>query len=233
MKTYSRIFLLAASVLFWTSSSQAIPVSYGTATHQTTKWQELASSTSESGVSWSVDNGTTWGQDDLLLVGQSIQFKFEMHKDNVGTHYADFMKAWVDWDQDGTFDAKDQVAFGENQLTSHETGNLGTNSSPNVADFTFFSQVFELTDEHVGDFWLRARVTCSHSFVARDGGHWNDQWGEDYVGHYEEQFLPTGHYYQGETEDLKFTVSSVPEPSSIFLLGLGLMGLAVSRKRSK
>ncbi|MEJ2742566.1 MAG: PEP-CTERM sorting domain-containing protein, partial [Gammaproteobacteria bacterium] len=43
----------------------------------------------------------------------------------------------------------------------------------------------------------------------------------------------TINYYQGETEEWKLVVHSVPESSALILFGLGIAGLTVARRRSK
>ncbi len=76
------------------------------------------------------------------------------------------MKAWLDWDQDGIFDeATEVIAYGERTLATSEADNLGSWNTPIVPDFTFLSGEYEISDSFVGDMWLRARVTCSHSLV--------------------------------------------------------------------
>ena len=224
-----------------TTQTYAIPSSYGAASHDTKKWQELSDPViaSENGVTWSSDNGLTWGREELF-VGQTVQFRFNMHKRNVGTHYADLLKAWVDWGQDGAFDATDQVAYGEHIIapqkgvvnTAVESG-LGTNRTPDTSDITFFSNQFQLTAAHVGETWIRARVTCSHSIVNALGDNWDDQWNGYYKSNYENLFNPTGHYYQGETEQWKLTVSQVSEPATLALLGFSLAGIALIRRRTR
>ncbi len=213
----------------------ALPVSYGTATHETAAWQELATfnngvQTDQFGTFWSVDGGATWGRDELF-VGQSVQFKFNVHKDNVGTHYADFLKAWLDLDQDGQFDAIDTIAYLERPLTLTETGNIGSWNNPRVDDFSVMTGAILLTSEHVGELMLRARVVCSESLVASVNGRWNDQWSQSYINRYESMFNPTGNYHQGEVEEWVLKVSEVPESSALVLLGLVLFGLRASTKR--
>jgi hypothetical protein len=222
--------LLGLSMILWVSSSYAIPVSYGTATHDTTSWQDLSDGTDPYGVSWSVDSGLTWGRDELF-VGESVSFRFNMHKNNVGTHYADHMKAWVDWGQDGAFDVADKVAYGEHILADNET--LGTWNTPDTTNITYISDEVHLTTAHAGETWLRAQVTCSHSIVKANGDSWGAQWDPAYTDNYQTLFNPTGHYYQGETEEWKLTVTEVPEPSTLALFGFGLAALLASRRKTK
>ncbi|WP_020409873.1 PEP-CTERM sorting domain-containing protein [Hahella ganghwensis] len=211
---------------------QAIPLTYGTTTHDTTAWQELADAPNNDpfGVSWSTDSGATWGREDLT-VGQTVQFKFSVHKENVGHHYADLMKSWIDWDQNGVFDVSDEVAYGEHKLVDFEPV-LGSWQKPVNPDFAFFSDEYTLTEDHVGEFWLRALATCTHSVTNMYGDNWDDQWKPEYTDNYNNLMTPTGHYYQGETEEWKITVTSVPEPATLALFGLG-MGLLAARKRAK
>ncbi len=225
-------FIASLPFVLGATCAQAIPLTYGSATHDTTAWQELADAPNGDpfGVSWSTDNGTTWGRDDLT-VGQTVQFKFSVHKQNVGNHYADLLKGWIDWGQDGVFDVSDEVAYGEHKLTDYEPV-LGSWQTPAVPDFAYYSDEYTLTDDHIGDFWLRAIVTCTHSITNMYGGLWGDQWTSEYTDNYDNLMTPTGHYYQGETEEWKITVRSVPAPTSLAILGVGLAGLVV-RKRAK
>jgi hypothetical protein len=233
---FAGIVMLIGSVV--QSQSTTLDASYGVATHQTTAWQELTTfdlgtEVDPYGVFWSVDNGATWGHDTTLTVGQDIQFMFNMHKSNVGTHYADFLKTWVDFDQSGDFDESDVVAFNYQELSTNEDGNLGSWNEPNIGDYTFYSSTFTLNE--TGDLSLRARVTCSHSLVASDGGSWGDQWNTSLydIDKYNEIFLSTGHLHQGEVEEWVITVAPVPEPATMILFGTGLAGLVGYRRKMK
>lgn len=231
MNKLSQTIAGALLATLWASSSYAIPVSYGVATHSTTSWQELANvpGGDEYGVSWSLDGGTTWGRTSDLYAGQTVQFKINVHKDNVGTHYADLTKAWLDWGQDGTFDAGEAIVYGEHLLTNEPV--QGSWQTPTIPDLEYFSAEYTLTNADAGDLWLRALATCTHSVTDMYGDGWYDQWAPEYTNNYENLLVATGHYYQGETEEWKLTVHAVPEPSTILMLGLGIAGLVSGRRK--
>ena len=240
MKTrtkYSKLFLITISFLSIASTCFAIPASFGSATHRNPKWQELATYDSNNqlvdqyGIFWSVDNGANWGRD-VLQVGQTVQFQFNMHKRHAGTHYADFLKVWLDWDQSGVFEQDESIFYAEQLLS----GNMKPNGRAldSEANYTYYSNFFTIDASHVGDLWLRGRVVCSESLLKSAGirGPWSQQWDEPHISSYSEKFNPTGHLYQGEVEEWKMQVNQVPDAgATVALLGGALTCLGVIRRR--
>ena len=192
--------------------------------HTEDMWQDLAS------VKWSVDNGTTWGNDELT-VGQTVVFQFVMHKDYKGTHYADLLKAWIDWDDDG-FEASESIIFDKHEVWA--TPHVNQYPGDNVEEsYTFISSGITLTNALLGDHWLLARVTCSESLLAGSGKPWSYQWDELAKQQYDNLFTSDRALYQGEAELWKITVNPIPEPGTMLLFGTGFIGLAGLARRKQ
>lgn len=228
------------------------------ADHNTTEWQELGAPNGY-GVSWS-SNGGEFGHDDLY-VGDTVTFRFNMHSENVGNHYANILKGWIDWGTDAnsyTFGDDNDVVSGFKTLRDykgdtaqdHYTFDYGYNDYYNHNDEGYGNDNYEvttaaitITEDMVGTAYLRARVTCSDSLSQSVLGYysWDRQWyisADDYLT----AFNAYADYGQGEIEDWKINVLNggggggdpVPEPATLVLFGMGLIGLArVGRKKAK
>ncbi|WP_028580541.1 PEP-CTERM sorting domain-containing protein [Desulfogranum japonicum] len=215
--------LVVAGVTVFASAASACSTSYTAPTHSDASWQEI------DGIYWSVDNGVTWGNDELTK-GQEVIFKIDVHKDNAGSHYADLAKIWVDWGNDGSFDEpSDTVLFGLQPVASGET------------DFSFISNAFLLDDSLNSTLDLLARVTCTASVYP--GYHNLGDYFQGDSARYDALFLPTGSLWQGEAETYQLIINDVnippasgtptPEPGTMFLFAAGLAGLAAASRKSR
>ena len=213
---------LCFGFLFVATSSFASMISdspyHDMANHGTAEWQQLGEDNfSDDAVWWSTDGGTTWGRDDIS-VGQTVEFKYSMWRAGYGRHDYDQIKSWIDWDQDNVFDNTSEVVLSE-QWFKAETqvdDNVWFANPDNYTDGgykDFFSGPFLISEDMIGELWLRARVHCNHTTF-------------DNIG-------PNGYLNQGEVEDWMVTVKSVPEPATMLLLGFGLIGLAGLKRKFK
>ncbi|MCK5071028.1 MAG: PEP-CTERM sorting domain-containing protein [Desulfocapsa sp.] len=226
-------------------------VGYETASHSNPLWQQLGSTwdaeagpqypdSSDDGVSWSVDGGITYGHDEITA-GQTVEFKFDMYKEDVGSHSFDALKVWLDWNQDDSFlfDASDVVlSTGYNYRT--EVGPVAAGEGVGVNAWNSFYASVVVPDNVEGTFWMRSRVMCDYDLI----------FGVDYAGGTyafpsgtgtQEELLKSMNAYdyyghgQGEVEDWALTVvaAPVPEPSTMLLFGAGLSALGFYRRKHK
>lgn len=217
---------ISSGNVFATRYDYSDAAGYSIAKHSTPNWQRLGTvwnnedsplseDTSDDGVSWSIDGGSTYGYGDIVA-GQAVTFKFDIYKELWGRHQTEQLSVWFDWNQDSDFDD-----IGENIFQTSWDFRADYPSSPYDDSFAGVSESFFYSliapDDALGDYWLRARVACSFDIPLLD------------------DFNPTGHVWQGEVEDWKLTVvpSTVPEPSTFILLGSGLVGLGFYAKKRK
>lgn len=202
----------------------------------------------DNGVSWRVQNPVdlSWSAfgNEALTAGANVEFQFVVTRSNQGNHQFDQLKAWGDWNDNGVFDDDEEIvdqkwykvadSFGDNVLGNQAGGynndslvNSGNHNSIRNSGIT--SEILIVSTQIpveavINDTWIRARIICENSLTHDDR--------RDNV------FLATGYYHQGEVEDYKVavnkpSVTSVPEPTTLFVFASALIGLVLSRKKTK
>jgi hypothetical protein len=209
MKKLLKYIFIASLWMAGNASAKMIgdaPAPYGAAWHDTDEWQRLGNdNTEDDGVWWSI-NGGSWGHDDLT-VGDQVSFRFDLWTSGTGRHNYNQVKAWVDWNQNYAWTNDLSEIVLEERVFRNPDYDVPASTS------ILTSASFLITDDMIGDLWLRGRAQCNHVPFG--------------------SMTPYGNLWQGEVEDWRLTVNAtnVPEPSSILLIGAGLLGLIGVRNR--
>jgi hypothetical protein len=210
----------------------------------TTETTQNSVDVGDNGVSWRVQNAdgswTAFGNE-ALTAGANVEFQFVVTRSNQGNHEFDQLKAWGDWNDNGVFDDSEEIvdqkwykvadSFAAGNVLGNESGGFNNdplvrNGSANntIRNSGITSEILIVStqipvDAVISDTWIRARIICENSLTHADRDN--------------NVFLATGYYHQGEVEDYKVAVTSVPEPTTLFVFGSALIGLVLSRKKSK
>jgi hypothetical protein len=220
--------------------------------HTTTAWQSLgvetigtvtnfnpfaawwatadAKTTSNNGVKWRIGADAFDNTDFDFNVGDVVDFQVYVYKEYAGGHKFDALRVWMD-DALVVDGKSDPAAVFTNSEWSVPFG------PATRIDQMFAPVEFSYTFSAEGTYDLTARVTCSNDLSQLSGWYdptytvSNNDWNAFTKDVSFNGWPKNG---QGETEKYSFNVTtrSVPEPTVVSLLGFGLIGLLVVRRKS-
>lgn len=218
--------------------------------HSTTAWQSLGvetidddndgivqaawwlgdgdgKTTTNNGVTWKVNGEGVFNNTDFdFEVGDVVTFQVEMYKEYIGGHEFDALRVFMD---DNLID---DIYGNSNEIWYVESFDPDGKSG----DSKYYTYEYIFTEAR--DYELTARVTCSEDlhYLDEHDGFWgsnaynvtDSDWS---LFDADVNFTVPPSHGQGETECYVFSVSNVPEPTLISLLGCGLLGLFLIRRK--
>jgi hypothetical protein len=88
----------------------------------------------DDGVYWSTDGGVTWTNTGEITRGEEVIFKFTVSRSIDGNHEYDELKAWIDWNQDGTWTNDNSEIIQHSQWYKYQNSNDMWNGAPGYGD---------------------------------------------------------------------------------------------------
>lgn len=198
----------------------------------------------DNGVSWRVQNADgSWSAfgNEPLIAGAKAEFQFVVIRSDEGNHQFDQLKAWGDWNDNGKFDADEVIvdkkwykvadSFAAGNTVGNKLGGYNndwlvrngadkyTIRNSGITSETLIVPILIPSEHVISSTWIRARIICENSLSGDDRRN--------------NIFMATDYYHQGEVEDYKVAVNQVPEPTTLLVFGSALVGLMLSRKKSK
>lgn len=214
------------------------------------------------GVSWSTDGGITWGHDDLYVGdtvtfsinmhsenagshyanfskawidwGNSSDESYEFNSDNSVESSYKILRNSKDSGLNSGYSEDVRVTY-TIELTEAYLGTAYLRARTTCSESIVTSNLGAYSEQYSYRHWYYGIVTGTRTY-----SEWDSQWYYN-VDEYLNAFSAYSNYYQGEIEDWKITVlnrdssggtAPVPEPATLVLFGMGLLGVAkVSRKK--
>ena len=208
------LFLLIPMLAFSTPYEYSdAPESYKTASHVTGEWQRLGNKWDSENSPLRVNNdksddGVSWSTkggafgNEKVKSGEKVTFRFDVNRASYGDHKYDQLKVWIDLNGDDYFSI--------NELIDAEQ--WYKNEDAGIYQKYFYANVYFSDQSYDVDYWIRARVSCDHTSF--------------------DNTTPYDSLWQGEVEDWKIRVESIPEPNTLILLCLGIFGIIYQKNKN-